>query len=96
MTCSVDHLERLERSREAIGYDAGEEYTQMEFDWSVAGKGELLWDLAGGHAHALRCEAQLGVDVRLGITQPLFDQEVEVQASYALSGESVVTMSLDE
>jgi len=94
-TCEADLQDACERAVEALAQDFEFTFTGMELDWKLSGRGELLWDLNGGHVHAFKLDSEVEIEARLSWKQPVLDQEVEIEAVYRLSGTARSTLALE-
>jgi hypothetical protein len=95
VTCDGDLLERLERTIDHLGLGTGNTFTGLRLNWAIAGKGELVWDLDSGHARSFWCEGQVEMRAHLAYTQPFLDQEMQIEADYAVSGETRVELGVE-
>jgi hypothetical protein len=94
-TAEVDLTDLYARSVESLGQDFGFTFDEMRLRWKLSGRGHLLWDLAGGHAHAFELESDADVEAHLGWKQRVADREVGIESVYRLSGASQVKMALE-
>jgi hypothetical protein len=91
---SVDLAERLEQALENVAAGEGFDLRSYSQEWKLGGKGELLWDLKEGHAHALTLELEVELEAHLGWTVGFMDQELDLDGQYTLSGNAKAEMAL--
>lgn len=73
---------------EAIAEDAQEEVPEfdMRSSMTLKGEGALTWDVAAGHLHAMKMNADLGLTVDASAHMEQEGQSLEVKAHFAASG----------
>ena len=76
----ADVADDLEEMTASVDLPPREDY-RFESTWEVEGFGELRWDLAAGHFHALDLELESMVEISIGFSESFGDIEVEVETS---------------
>ena len=75
--------------------DLGIEPRDLDFAWTLAGEGQLLWNLERGHLHSWVWEGEATLEALLSWDQPAGQGTVPVDARYWLAGASRCTLELD-
>jgi hypothetical protein len=80
----TDMLEEMMGEQMPEGMDVS--FDRMDLELTLESKGELLWDLRGGHVHAFSIEGDMTIVLDMGMSMDMGGQEMTMEMSMEMSG----------
>jgi len=80
----TDMLEEMMGDQMPEGMEVS--FDRMDLELSLESKGELLWDLRGGHVHAFSIEGDITIILDMGMSMDMGGQEMTMEMAMEMSG----------
>jgi len=62
------------------------ELQQVDIEFTFAGSGTLLWNLAAGHLHSFQMDGEAAITIDMGMTMDMAGEEMTMEMSMSMSG----------
>ena len=80
----TDMLEEMMADEMPEGMEVS--FDRMDLELTLESKGELLWDMRGGHVHAFSIEGDIMIVLDMGMSMDMGGQEMAMEMSMEMSG----------